>query len=95
MSTRDLAIYGLRRMGGNNTLLYVLCNSSTKIHPLTCFFLLFVLAHFYIIFFDGSGYATFFVHSCFVLIRRYYCLILSDIYDGNLLCSRFVSGRAV
>lgn len=49
MSTRDFAIYCLRRMGGNDTLLYVLCNSSTKTHPLICFFLLFVFAPFYII----------------------------------------------
>lgn len=42
MSTRGLAIYCLRRMGGNDTLLYVLCNSSTKSTPNTflCFFCL-------------------------------------------------------
>lgn len=50
MSTRDLAIYCLRRMGGNDTLLYVLCNSSTKTHPLICFFLLFLFSLLFILF---------------------------------------------
>lgn len=89
MSTRDLAIYCLRRMGGNYTLLYVLCNSSTKTHPLTYFFLLFVFAHFYY-FLDDSGYAAFSRFLFFFVFEN--CPILSDIYDGNLLCSCFVSG---
>lgn len=61
-------------------------------HP-TCFFPLFVFAHFYII----SLMILDMLHSCgfcFVLICKYHCPILSDIY-GNLLCSFLVSGTAV